>query len=79
MGKHPKFDPLNSFAEKGKDFTLTGSQYEEFTGAPLPKGKSYLINHSALACWAKKRGYDIAGVQEEAVIERTIYFKKRMG
>lgn len=77
MGKHPNLDGLGNLIEKGKDFHLTGAQYEELTGVPLPKTRSYLLYDSAIARWAKDHGYEITDIIEKPVIERTIYFKKK--
>lgn len=77
MGSRPKLKGLDRFIETGKDFCLTCAQYEELTGAALPKSKSYLKNRSAVAEWARKHGYKIADVQEEPIIERTVYFKRK--
>lgn len=77
MGKHPNLDFLDDLFEKGADFQLTGRLYEEKTGAPLPKEKSYLLRRSALARRAKERGYLIEDVREKPIIERTVIFKKK--
>ena len=71
MGKHPKFNDIEELFDAGKDFSLTSSQYEKKTGAPLPKDTWYLCNSSALSKVAKERGYSIY------VIERTVKFKKQ--
>lgn len=77
MGKHPNLDALDYLFEKGEDFQLSAKLYEEQTGAPLPKGKSYLKNSSALAVRAADKGYIIVEVEEKAAIEKTIFLKKK--
>lgn len=77
MGKHPKLDELDYLFEQGKDFRLSAKDYEEKTGVPLPKGKSYLKNGSAFAAWAKERGFVIVDIDEKPVIERTVFLKKK--
>ena len=79
MGKNPKLDELDYLFEQGTDFRLSEKFYEEKTGVPLPKGKSYLKNSSALANRAKEKGYVIVEIEEKAVIERTVIFKKKEG
>lgn len=79
MGKKPNLDNLDYLFECGTDFQLSGKLYEEKAGIPLPKGKSYLKNRSALAYRAKERGFEIVEIKEEAVIERTVIFKKKEG
>lgn len=77
MGKKPKLGELNYLFENGKDFQLSARLYEEKTGAELPKGNSYLKNGSALARWAKDRGFYIGEISEQPVIERTVILKKK--
>lgn len=77
MGKHPNLDALDYLFEKGEDFQLSAKLYEEQTGAPLPKRKSYLKNSSALAVRAADKGYIIVEVEEKAAIEKTIFLKKK--
>ena len=77
MGKHPDLDKLDDLFAEGRDFQLSGENYEEKTGVALPKGKSYIINRSALSRKANEHGYDITDVSEEPVIVRTVYFKKK--
>ena len=72
MGKHPKFDKLDRYFEKGKDFQLTDAQYEKMTGIPLPKDGQYTMKKSSLAKHATKNGYYVAEVQD-----KTVYFKKK--
>lgn len=76
MGKHPDLDTLDQLFEKGCDFQITGKEYEAMTGVPLPQGKSYIKNSSALARKAAGKGYTIVDVQEKPVIVKTVYFKK---
>lgn len=78
MGKHPNLDSLDYLFEKGVDFQLSAKLYEEQTGAPLPKEKSYLKNTSAFAQRAKDRGYIIVDVEEKATIEKIVYLKKEV-
>lgn len=77
MGKHPNLEELEYLFEKGVDFHITAREYEEKTGAPLPKGKSYIKSVSALARKVAEYGYVITEVQDKPVIERTVYFKKK--
>ena len=70
MAKKPNAKNLNDLFANGENFTLTDAQYEKKTGAPLPKGKYYLINNSALAKKAKENGYTIE------VIEKTVILTK---
>ena len=63
--------------DEGTDFQLTSKEYESKTGVPLPKGEKYLRNDSALARWAKERGYIITDIQEECIPERTVIFKRK--
>jgi hypothetical protein len=76
MGKNPDLDKLDDLFEKGKDFQLTGTLYEERTGVALPKSKNYIIKDSALARKAAEHGYRIADVCEKAVVVRTVFLKK---
>ncbi len=77
MGKHPKLDELDYLFEKGTDFQLSAALYREKTGAELPVGKSYLKNSSALAAWARDKGFYIQEIREKPVIERTVILKKK--
>lgn len=77
MGKNPDLDKLDDLFETGADFQLTGKLYEERTGVALPKGKNYIKNNSALSRKAAEHGFKIVDVQEEAVIVKTVYFKKK--
>lgn len=77
MGKHPNLNELDYLFKKGSDFRITAREYEEKTGAPLPKGKSYIKNNSALARKVAEHGCVIAEIQEKAIIERTIFIKKK--
>lgn len=77
MGKNPNLDMLNEFFEKGEDFQLTDKLYEEKTGAPLPKTKTYIKSGSALSRKAAEHGYSIVDVHEEPIIVKTVYFKKK--
>ncbi len=78
MGKRPKLDGLNYLFDQGVDFCLTAKEYEEKTGAPLPKNQSYLKTGSAFAARAKEKGYVIVGVEEKPVIEKTVILKKEV-
>ena len=60
-----------------RDFRLSDRLYQEKTGAALPKEKSYIKHGSALAKWAKEKGYYIEEIEDVAKIEREIVFKKR--
>lgn len=77
MGKNPDLDKLDDLFAKGTDFQLTGKLYEERTGVALPKGKSYLMNDSALSRKAAEHGYKITDIREEPVIVKTVFFKKK--
>lgn len=77
MGKHPDLDKLDDLFAKGQDFHLTGKKYEEKTGVALPKGKSYIMNGSALSRKAAEHGFVIVDVQEQPIIEKAVYFKKK--
>ena len=55
MGKRPKLDGLDYLFDQGVDFCLTAKEYEEKTGAPLPKNQSYLKTGSAFAARAKEK------------------------
>lgn len=55
MGKRPKLDGLNYLFDQGVDFCLTGKEYEEKTGAPLPKNQSYLKPVQPLQLVPKKK------------------------
>ena len=77
MGKNPDIDKLDDLFESGADFRLTGKLYEERTGVPLPKEKSYIKNGSALSRKAAEHGYVIADVTEQPVIVKTVIFKKK--
>lgn len=76
-GKKPNLDKLNEFFEKGEDFQLTDKLYEEKTGVPLPKTKTYIKSGSALSRKAAEHGYFIVDVHEEPIIVKTVYFKKK--
>lgn len=78
MGKRPKLDGLDYLFDQGVDFCLTAKEYEEKTGAPLPKNQSYLKTGSAFAARAKEKGYVIVGVEEKPVIEKTVILKKEV-
>jgi len=67
---------LDGLFDKGKDFQLTNTQYEERVGAKLPKDGYYLRKKSLLAARAKEKGYVITEVKEKAVIERVVCFRK---
>lgn len=65
--KKPKFEKLLPLLQSNEDFSLTESQYEEKTGAPLPIGIYYLKKQSALAKIAREHGFEI-WVQEKTII-----------
>lgn len=77
MGKNPDLEKLNYLFECGNDFQLTDKLYEEQTGVPLPKSKTYIMSSSALARKATEHGYKIVDVTEEPVIIKTVHFKKK--
>lgn len=70
MGKKPNLKNLEDLFSKGQNFELTDAQYEKKTGVALPKGKSYLLNRSALSRMAKENGFKIE------VIEKKVVFRK---
>ena len=78
MGRRPNIDGLDYLFDRGIDFCLTAKEYEEKTGAPLPKDRGYLKNGSAFAVRAKEKGYIIVGVEEKPVIEKTVILKKEV-
>ena len=78
MSKRPHLEELDYLFDKETDFQLTSKEYESKTGVPLPKSKNYLCNDSALARWAKERGYVITDIQEECIPERTVKFKRKV-
>lgn len=79
MGKKPKLNTLDELFAQGKDFSLSDALYKEKTGADLPKSKSYIKNSSALANYAMEKGYAIVAIEETAIIDRRIIFKKEKG
>lgn len=62
----PKLETIEAKLKKGEVFSLTDTQYEKRTGIPLPKGKYYLLNRSALAKLCRKYGYALK-LQEKKV------------
>ena len=68
--KKPNFEKMLPLLESGNEFSLTEAQYEESTGAVLPKDYYYLRNKSSFAKKAKEYGYAIA------VTEKIICLKK---
>lgn len=74
MAKHPNLSQIEDIMKKGNNFSMTEEEYERSTGAPLPKGDSYLQKKSAVAKRAKDVGFQI-GVSYEAV--RTVRFVKQ--
>lgn len=77
MGKRPNLNALDCFLDAGTDFQITDSIYENKTGVPLPKNKSYVLHRSALSEWAKEHGYIVFDVEEKPVVQRTVFLKKR--
>ena len=77
MGKHPDLDKLDDLFAKGQDFQLSGRNYEDKTGVALPKAKSYIKYGSALSRKANEHGFVIIDIQEQPIIERTVYFRKK--
>ena len=76
MGNRPNLNELDILFNKGTNFRLAGRQYEEKTGASLPKDKSYTKHKSALAARAKEYGYRIVAIEENAIVEKTVVFEK---
>ncbi len=70
MSKLPKFTELFPLFEANSDFSLTEEQYEQMTGAPLPKETYYLLKKSAVAKRAAEHGFKLV------LNKRTISFKK---
>ena len=68
--KKPNFENLLPLLESGNEFSLTESQYEESTGATLPKNFYYLKNKSSFSKKVKEYGYCIT------IKERIICLKK---
>lgn len=66
MAKKPNLKLLHKLFEQGRNFSLTEAQYEEKTGARLPKQSSYLLKSSALAKACKENGYSLR-LQEKIV------------
>lgn len=64
MAKKPILDGIISEMKKGKDFTLTRSQYLSLTGTDIPQDKSYTEKRSAVAKRAAENGYYIQVVPE---------------
>ena len=77
MMKKPTFDKFDEIFEHITSLQLTDREYADKTGASLPKRKSYLVNESAFSRWLNEKGFKIVDVQEEAVIERTVYIQKK--
>lgn len=77
MMKKPTFDKLDEIFEHITSLRLADREYADKTGASLPKRKSYLVNESAFSRWLNRKGFKIVDVQEEAVIERTVYIQKK--
>lgn len=76
MGKHPNLEGLNELFASGTDFRFTDEEYRERTGADLPQNNHYIKHNSALANWAKRKGYTITDVQEEPIIRKTVFMRK---
>lgn len=60
----------------GTDFCFTGEKYKKLTGADLPQSNHYIMQKSALANWAKRKGYTITDVQEEPIVRKTVYMRR---
>lgn len=75
MAKALDFSKLQPLFDKGKDFELTASQYQEKVGKEMPTSTAYLKN-SKLSKLAEKNGFKLQ-VKEKAVIQRTIVFTKK--
>lgn len=67
----PSFEKIIPLLEAKKNFSLTEKQYEESTGARLPKENHYLQNKSALSRIAKEYGFEVE-VQERIVSLRKV-------
>ena len=70
MNKRPKLTELFSLFDSESAFSLTETQYEEMTGAAMPKNPYYLLKNSALAKAAADRGFEMQ------LCERRVTFKK---
>ncbi len=70
MAKRPNLEKIVSKMEKGKDFTLSRSQYLKLTGAEPPKDKWYTEKRSLVARCAEKFGYSLVVVPEKLVFEK---------
>lgn len=66
----PNFTKIVKQLETGEPFSLTAKQYQNKTGASIPKETYYLLNNSAIARKAKEYGYKLA------VQERILLFEK---
>lgn len=68
--KKPNLTSIDLLLASGKNFSLTESQYCNETNATMPKDSYYLMNKSAVAKLAQKRGFRII------IKEKTIMFEK---
>ncbi len=67
------FSKLENMFKSSSNFSLSAQQYEKIVGRKMPKNKYYLTKKSALATFARTRGFTVV-VQEETI--RTISFEK---
>lgn len=77
MGRKLNLDALDDLFEQGKDFKLSDKEYAKRVGYPLPQRKDYIKNRSPFAIRAKEKGFIIADIEEQPVIERTVVLKKK--
>ena len=67
---HPRLTQIEERMKKGKDFTLTRSDYLRLTGTDIPQKASYTQKSSAVAKRAKQYGYQITVVPERLVFTK---------
>ena len=76
--KRPNFEKLLPLLKSGNEFSLTESQYEESTGAALPKDFYYLKSKSSFAKKAKEYGYVIAVCEKIICLKPSIPTKENI-
>lgn len=59
MAGRPDFTRIGETMRAGENFSLTREQYEESTGKPLPKDRSYTEKRSAVAKFAAENNFHI--------------------
>ena len=76
MARPLDLSSLDDLFDKGVDFELTDTQYEERIKKRLPNDEYYIKNRSPLAKKAREKGFVITSVIEKPIIMKTIMFKK---